>query len=149
MIYLKHFENFENTQMGITEDEIKECFYDLSDDGWVVAVKFDKKMKSSKLNKAELIYKAKSSSIEDIFMDLIPFIGVKIHKKFPEKSFTQELMDLQESKTYKSCVGSLLGRLEEHELLIDHDKIERLPDGGCQIFILICRKSDEVLVSNK
>jgi hypothetical protein len=139
MRYLKYFESSEeNTQMGITTDEVKECFYDLSDEGWVVNVRFSKRMMNAKVD----------SLAGKISMDLIPSIEIKIHKKFPEKVFTQELMGLQESEVYKGCVELLNGRLSEYDLFIEFDKIERVQHtDGSQIFILIYRKSDENLIS--
>jgi hypothetical protein len=78
-------------------------------------------------------------------LDLIPMIEIRIHKKFPEKVFSQELTELQESEVYKGCVELLSGRLSEYDLYINFDRIERTPQGGdgSQIFILIYRKSDK------
>ncbi len=129
MKYLKYFESSEeNTQMGITTEEVKECFYDLSDEGWVVNVRFYKTLRQNGNTLGTL--------------ELIPLIEIRIHKKSPEKVYTPELMNLQGSEVYKGCMGLLNGRLSEYDLGIEFDKIEPMMNGS-QIKILIYRKSDK------
>lgn len=138
MRYLKHFEGLQNTQMGITTDEIKECFYDLSDEGWDVNIRFSKRMMNAKVIREE----------GRISMDLIPSIEVKIHKKSrpngtPINSSIVELQDLQETDTYKHCMSLFSGRLDEYDLFISVEAVQRIVSGGSQIYILIYRKLDE------
>lgn len=129
MRYLKYFESSEeNTQMGITTEEVKECFYDLSDEDWVVNVRFYKTLRQNGNTLGTL--------------ELIPLIEIKIHKKLPEKVYAPELMNLKDSEVYKGCMGLLNGRLSEYDLGIEFDKVEPMMNGS-QIKILIYRKSDK------
>lgn len=143
MKYLKFFEGVEDTQMGISTDEVKECFYDLTDEGWTVVVKFDKKLKSQKNDN--------KPGMTEILMDLIPFLEIKIHKGHVNKISDTELIRLEQSELYKDCISKLKGRIDEHGLVVINNpkynhscgQVEQLPNGGFQIFILIYRKSDE------
>lgn len=143
MKYLKIFEGSKNSLMDIYSDDIKECFYDLSDNGWVINTRFAKKMFSSK---GKFSFQKVSNGEMDL--ELLPYIEVKIHKKFrpngtPVNSSVTELQDLQESILYKECMNIFKSVLDEHGLFISQEKVERLSSGGSQIYILIYRKSDE------
>lgn len=147
MRYLKHFESFEdNTQMGITTDEVKECFYDLSDEGWDIRTRFAKKMFNSKGIPQHFDTNTKPQG--KINLELIPYLEIKIHKKSrpngtPINSSIVELQDLQETDTYKHCMSLFSGRLDEYDLFISVEAVQRIVSGGSQIYILIYRKLDE------
>jgi len=142
MKYLKFFEGVkENTQMGITTEEVKECFYDLTDEGWIVNVRFAKKLSNAKLDKEK----------GGMIMDLLPYLEIKIHKGHVNKFTHSRMIQLELSEVYKECISKLNGRLDEHDLVVVNNpkynshtgQIEQLPNGGFQIYILIYRKSDE------
>lgn len=138
MNYIKYFEGVEDTQMGISSDEIRECFYDLSDEKeWTIIIRFAKKLYNTKVNKEK----------GEVSMYLLPYLEIKIYKMLPEKSSVVEMQELKESELFKGCLESLLGRLNEHNLFIRNNQVERMVSGGSQIFILIYRKSDENYVS--
>ena len=141
MKYLKFFEDKEDTQMGITADEVKECFYDLSDEGWSVVVRFAKKLRNAKLDREK----------GGMIMELLPYLEIKIHKGFANKILGPDLIRLEQSGLYKDCISKLRGRLDEHDLVVINNpkynsnmgQVVQLPNGGFQIYILIYRKSDE------
>lgn len=141
MKYLRFFEGVEDTQMGITTDEIQECFYDLIDEGWIVNVRFAKKLSNAKIDREK----------GGMIMDLIPYLQIKIHKEHVNKFTHTRMIELELSAPYKECVSKLRDRLDEHNLVVVNNpkynshigQIEQLPNGGFEIFILIYRKSDE------
>ena len=137
MRHLKYFENsskIELNQFNIIPEEIRECFYDIEDEGdWSIIVKFVKKLTNSSIDK----------SIGTISMSLIPVIELKIYKKPPLKISAVEMQEFKKSEIYKNCINLLNGRLLDNNLFIKTDVIENISNGGSQIFILIYRKSDE------
>ncbi len=154
MRYLKYFEDLEeNTQMGITEEEIKECFYDLEDEGWKISVDFKKKFSIDRK-------KVTKQNITDLLMpgsfefDLIPYLSVNISRpemhsrviKIDDIEFVNKItVELTDTNIYKGCIGLLSSRLEDYNLFMCKEKIEVRDNGrfGSQIKILIYRKSDE------
>ncbi len=144
MKYLKYFEATEDPDMiRITTDEIKECFYDLEDEGWVIRVESRKKM----FHARDVI-----KTGNNFTASVIPYIEVRITKTFNEPRLgkklklyrdpSKEAKDLSESEEFKGCLGCLNSRLEEHNLFIKSNKVDGMIDGS-KISILIYRKSDE------
>jgi hypothetical protein len=136
MKWLKLFESFEDySQWGITPDDIKECLYEIEDEGWDVNVKFDKKMMSDMVNK-------ENSEFE---FDIVPCIEIKIIRYY--NTYTnnieesKELEKLKLSETYKDFMHHLLGVLQDGNLYIKEEKVEfiKSEEGGSQIFILILK----------
>jgi hypothetical protein len=49
MKYLKTFENSEEIEFGVTPEDIEYLFTDISDNGWIVNVRFMKKYKTKSI----------------------------------------------------------------------------------------------------
>jgi len=137
MRYLKAFESNASDRLGIDINDVKECFYDLSDNGWVINTRFAKRLKNAKVDKGVNKWAGVVS------MDLVPYLEIRIHMKFPLRVSIMTLQELQESDSYKDCMSLLNGFLNDHELFIEQEKVERIKSGGSQIYILIYRKLDQ------
>lgn len=137
MRYLKAFESNASDRLGIDINDVKECFYDLSDNGWVINTRFAKRLKNAKVDKGVNKWAGVVS------MDLVPYLEIRIHMKFPLRVSIMTLQELQESDSYKDCMSLLNWFLNDHELFIEQEKVERIKSGGSQIYILIYRKLDQ------
>jgi hypothetical protein len=130
MKYIKYFEsiNSDNPDLGISLDEIEECFYEMSDSGWIIKVKFDLKLFNSKIDKEKSIF----------IMDKIPFIEILIIMKKGESC--QELLN---SDIYYESISRLEDRLKNANLYIKSQRVHKagplLPDRS-QIVILVSKK---------
>jgi len=138
---MRHLKTFESEsasdRLGIDINDVKECFYDLSDNGWVINTRFAKRLRNAKVEKGVNKWDGVVS------MDLVPYLEIRIHMKFPLRVSVMTLQELQEKDTYKDCITQLKGILNDHDLFISQEKVERIKSGGSQIYILIYRKSDE------
>jgi len=149
MKYLKTFESndihieslkMNQSEFGITPDEIKYLFTDISDNGWTVNAQSLKKLK-------ELVYDESKNSILNFY--LIPYIQVSINKTTPfEQRFnrsewkeTQELKSFTESDEFKEIIEVISLRLDESELYI-----QKLSYVNNTFNILIYRKTDQNLI---
>jgi hypothetical protein len=145
MKYLNKFESndihieslkMNQSEFGITPDEIKYLFTDISDNGWTVNAQSLKKLK-------ELVYDESKNSILNFY--LIPYIQVSINKTTPfEQRFnrsewkeTQELKSFTESDEFKEIIEVISLRLNDLGYYINKQVIENK-----QLNILIYRKTD-------
>ena len=136
MKYLKTFESSEETEFGVTPEDIEYLFTDISDNGWQVDVSFLKKL---------FDFKGTDKSIFKKF-SLIPYIQVSISKPTPhEQRFnrspwneSQELQSFTESDEFKEIIEVASLRLDELELYI-----QKLSYVNNTFNILIYRKTDQ------
>ena len=140
MKYLKTFEsNEEELEFGVTPDDIRYLFTDISDNGWKVDVKFLRKL---------FDFKHTDKSIFKKF-SLIPYIQVSISKPTPhEQRFnrspwneSQELQSFTESDEFQEIIEVASLRLDELELYI-----QKLSYVNNTFNILIYRKTDQNLI---
>jgi len=141
MKYLNKFENhhFNRTgeeDLGVSLDDIKYLFTDLSDNGWSVDVRFMQKL-----------HQFKDVPVDKEFpVGLIYYIQVSISKPTPyEQRFNrsswnevQELNKLADSEEYKELIDIVSLRLDDLGLYI---KKQERPHK--QLNILIYRKVDK------
>ena len=138
MKYLKKFEsNDDELQFGITPDDVKYLFTDISDSGWKVNVLFLKKL---------FDFRRVSDSDGDLKFGLIPYIKVSVSKPTPvEDRFNrsewreiQELNAFKDSDEFKEILEVASLRLDELGLYVNKISLENR-----QFNILIYRKTDE------
>ncbi len=137
MKYLKYFESSEDyiRDYGLTPDDVKFLFTDLIDLGWIVNVRFYKKL--YKLDIHEPIKQG------DINLGLVPYIDINITKDWPRYDVsiwqaTKILNDLINSEEYLEIIDVASHRLADENLFIQKQNIENK-----QIHILIYRKTDK------
>ncbi len=137
MKYLKYFESSEDyiRDYGLTPDDVKFLFTDLIDLGWIVNVRFYKKL--YKLDIHEPIKQG------DINLGLVPYIDINITKDWPRYDVsiwqaTKILNDLINSEEYLEIIDVASHRLADENLFIQKQHIENK-----QIHILIYRKTDK------
>ena len=141
MKYLKYFESesiedkFYTNEYGISPDELKYFFTDLTDSGWKINIGFHKKL--YKFDVHEPIKPV------DITVGFVPYIEVKITKDWDRFGVsiwqaTQYLNDLINSEEYLEIIDVAAHRLSDSSLFIQRQYIENK-----QIHILIYRKTDE------
>ena len=135
MKYLKTFESSEELEFGVTPEDIEYLFTDISDNGWMVDVKFLRKL---------FDYKHTDKPI--LKFGLIPYIEVSISKPTPfEQRFNrsqwneiQELKSFTESDEFQEIIEVASLRLDELELYI-----QKLSYVNNAFNILIYRKTDQ------
>jgi len=101
MKYLKTFESSEEQEFGVTLDDIKYLFTDISDNGWRVDVRFLRKL-----------FDLKSTGMPILKFGLIPYIQVSISKPTPHTdrfsrspwNEAQELQSFVESDEFKEII---------------------------------------------
>lgn len=139
MKYLKYFESIEDRfyskEYGISPDELKYYFTDLSDNGWVINIGFHKKFYKFDVHEP--------MRSDDIKLGLIPYIEVTITKDWPRFDVsiwqaTNYLNELINSEEYLEIMEVVSLRLSDENLFIQKQYIENK-----QIHILIYRKTDE------
>ncbi len=137
MKHLRYFESQEDYQRdyGLTPDDVKFLFTDLIDLGWIVNVRFYKKL--YKLDIHEPIKQG------DIKLGLVPYIDIIITKDWPRYDVsiwqaTKILNDLINSEEYLEIIDVASHRLADENLFIQKQHIENK-----QIHILIYRKTDK------
>jgi hypothetical protein len=115
MKYLKKFESSEEIDFGVTPEDIKYLFTDISDIGWQVDVKFLRRLFGAKPDKP--IFKE---------FNLIPYIEVTISKPTQiEQRFSrskwkevQELKSFIESDEFREIIEVASLRLDDLDLYI-------------------------------
>ena len=135
MKYLKTFESSEELEFGVTPEDIKYLFTDISDNGWKVDVKFLRKL-----------FDFKHTDKPILKFGLIPYIEVLISKPTPfEQRFNrsqwneiQELKSFTESDEFQEIIEVASLRLDELELYI-----QKLSYVNNTFNILIYRKTDQ------
>lgn len=135
MKYLKTFENSEELEFSVTPEDIKYLFTDISDNGWLVNVRFLRKL-----------FDFKHTDKPILKFGLIPYIEVSISKPTPfEQRFNrsqwneiQELKSFTESDEFQEIIEVASLRLDELELYI-----QKLSYVNNAFNILIYRKTDQ------
>ena len=135
MKYLKTFENSEELEFGVVPEDIKYLFTDISDNGWLVNVRFLRKL-----------FDFKHTDKPILKFGLIPYIEVSISKPTPvEQRFNrsqwneiQELKSFTESDEFQEIIEVASLRLDELELYI-----QKLSYVNNTFNILIYRKTDQ------
>ena len=135
MKYLKKFENSEEIEFGVIPEDIEYLFTDISDNGWIVNVRFLRKL---------FDYKHTDKPI--LKFGLVPYIEVSISKPTPvEQRFnrspwneSQELQSFVESDEFKEIIEVASLRLDELELYIQKKSYV-----NNAFNILIYRKTDQ------
>ena len=135
MKYLKTFENSEELEFGVTPEDIKYLFTDISDNGWLVDVKFLRKL-----------FDFKHTDKPILKFELIPYIEVSISKPTPisdrfsrsRYSESQELKSFVESDEFKEIIEVASLRLDEFGLYIESQSYV-----NNAFNILIYRKTDQ------
>ena len=117
--YLKHY--------GITPDDLRDFFVDLSDDGWDIIPRFMKKMYQ--------FTDTQPMKDSDIKLGLIPYIQIEITKKTTSDA---ELKSLLNSEQFIDILDVVAHRLLDVGFYIKRSFIENK-----RLTILIYRKSDE------
>jgi len=138
MKHLKTFENSEELEFGVTPEDIKYLFTDISDNGWKVDVTFLKKL---------FDFRRFNDGDENLKFGLIPYIKVSISKPTPvEDRFNrsqwkevQELNAFTNSDEFKEIIEVASLRLDELGLYIN----KQAPGENSQFNIFIYRKTDE------
>ncbi len=132
MKYLKTFENSEEIDFGVTPEDIEYLFTDISDNGWVVNVRFMKKLYDLSTGTRQHLLK----------FDLIPYIQISISKNWDRYVSpwlaTQHLNELLNSEEYKEIIEVTSLRLDDLGYYIQKQYIERK-----HLNILIYRKTDQ------
>jgi hypothetical protein len=159
MKYLKKFESSNDEILGVTPEDIKYLFTDISDNGWTVHVRFLKKLFDFTL-KPEFkdtsitwidgnVY---SSTGSDLKFGLIPYIQVSISKPTPFEQRNrrskwveiQELNDYINSEDFKEIIEVVSLRLNDLGLYIKSSILETTDwNNKIQFNIFIYRKTDE------
>ena len=136
MKYLKTFEsNEEELEFGVTPDDIRYLFTDISDNGWRVDVRFLRKL-----------FDFKQTDMPILKFGLIPYIQVSISKPTPHTdrfsrspwNEAQELQSFVESDEFKEVIEVASLRLDESELYIQKQSYV-----NTAFNILIYRKTDQ------
>ena len=136
MKYLKTFEsNEEELEFGVTPDDIRYLFTDISDNGWRLDVRFLRRL-----------FDLKSTGMPILKFGLIPYIQVSISKPTPHTdrfsrspwNESQELQSFVESDEFKEIIEVASLRLDELELYI-----QKLSYVNNAFNILIYRKTDQ------
>lgn len=148
MKYLKKFEsNDDELQFGVTPDDIRYLFTDISDNGWKLDVRFLKKFFDFRT------FNDSDDDQEDLKFGLIPYIQVSISKptafedRFKRSKWheSKELNVFTTSDEFKEIIEVASLRLDELGLYInkkgqpDHNRIGE----NIQFNIFIYRKTDE------
>ena len=137
MKYLKKFEsNEEEIEFGVTPEDIEYLFTDISDNGWIVDVRFMRKLYDFSTGTRKPLLK----------FALLPYIQVSISKPTPvEQRFNrsqwneiQELKSFTESEEFKEIIEVASLRLDELDLYIQKQSYE-----NNAFNILIYRKTDQ------
>jgi hypothetical protein len=133
MKYLKTFENSEEVEFGVTPQDIEFLFTDLSDNGWIVDVKFMRKLYDFSTGTRKPLLK----------FALLPYIQINIGKNWDRFEVspwlaTQYLNDLLNSEEYKEIIEVASLRLDDLGYYIQKQYIERK-----HLNILIYRKTDQ------
>ncbi len=132
MKYLKTFENSEEIEFGVTPEDIEYLFTDISDNGWIVNVRFMKKLYDFSTGTRQHLLK----------FDLIPYIQISISKNWDRYVSpwlaTQHLNELLNSEEYKEIIEVASLRLDDLGYYIQKQYIERK-----HLNILIYRKTDQ------
>lgn len=145
MKYLKKFEsNEEELEFGVTPDDIKYLFTDISDNGWRVGVSFLRKLFDFK----QTDMSTGNNKLLQNFLkfSLIPYIQVSISKPTPHTdrfsrspwNEAQELQSFVESNEFKEIIEVASLRLDESELYIQKQSYV-----NNTFNILIYRKTDQ------
>lgn len=136
MKYLKTFEsNEEELEFGVTPDDIRYLFTDISDNGWRLDVRFLRKL-----------FDFKQTDTPILKFGLIPYIQVSISKPTPHTdrfsrspwNESQELQSFIESDEFKEIIEVASLRLDELELYINKQSYVNNAYN-----ILIYRKTDQ------
>lgn len=136
MKYLKTFEsNEEELEFGVTPDDIRYLFTDISDNGWRLDVRFLRKL-----------FDFKQTETPILKFGLIPYIQVSISKPTPHNdrfsrspwNEAQELQSFVESDEFKEIIEVASLRLDELELYINKQSYVNNAYN-----ILIYRKTDQ------
>ena len=136
MKYLKTFEsNEEELEFGVTPDDIRYLFTDISDNGWRLDVRF-----------LRSLFDLKSTGMTILKFGLIPYIQVSISKPTPHTdrfsrspwNEAQELQSFVESDEFKEVIEVASLRLDELELYINKQSYVNNTYN-----ILIYRKTDQ------
>lgn len=140
MKHLRFFESLSSEndyirEYGLTPDDVKFFFTDLTDLGFLVNVRFYKKLFKLDINEP--------MKDGDIKLGLIPYIDVTITKNWPRFDVsiwqaTQILSDLINSEDYLEIIDVASHRLSDENLFIKKQHIENK-----QIHILIYRETDK------
>jgi hypothetical protein len=133
MKYLKTFENSEEIEFGVTPEDIEYLFTDISDNGWIVNVRFMKKLYDFSTGTRQNLLK----------FDLIPYIQISISKNWDRFEVspwlaTKYLNELLNSEEYKEIIEVASLRLEDLGYYIQKEHIENK-----HLNILIYRKTDQ------
>jgi hypothetical protein len=132
MKYLKTFENSEEIEFGVTPEDIEYLFTDISDNGWIVNVRFMKKLYDFSTGTRQHLLK----------FNLIPYIQISISKNWDRYVSpwlaTQHLNELLNSEEYKEIIEVTSLRLDDLGYYIQKQYIERK-----HLNILIYRKTDQ------
>lgn len=136
MKYLKTFEsNEEELEFGVTPDDIRYLFTDISDNGWRLDVRFLRKL-----------FDFKQTDTPILKFGLIPYIQVSISKPTPHTdrfsrspwNESQELQSFIESDEFKEIIEVASLRLDELGLYINKQSYVNNAYN-----ILIYRKTDQ------
>ena len=136
MKYLKTFEsNEEELEFGVTPDDIRYLFTDISDNGWRLDVRFLRKL-----------FDFKQTDMPILKFGLIPYIQVSISKPTPHTdrfsrspwNESQELQSFVESDEFKEIIEVASLRLDELGLYINKQSYVNNAYN-----ILIYRKTDQ------
>ena len=136
MKYLKTFEsNEEELEFGVTPDDIRYLFTDISDNGWRLDVRFLRKL-----------FDFKQTDTPILKFGLIPYIQISISKPTPHNdrfsrspwNEAQELQSFIESDEFKEIIEVASLRLDELELYINKQSYVNNAYN-----ILIYRKTDQ------
>ena len=136
MKYLKTFEsNEEELEFGVTPDDIRYLFTDISDNGWRLDVRFLRKL-----------FDFKQTDTPILKFGLIPYIQVSISKPTPHNdrfsrspwNEAQELQSFVESDEFKEIIEVASLRLDELGLYINKQSYVNNAYN-----ILIYRKTDQ------
>lgn len=136
MKYLKTFEsNEEELEFGVTPDDIRYLFTDISDNGWRLDVRFLRKL-----------FDFKQTDMPILKFGLIPYIQVSISKPTPHTdrfsrspwNESQELQSFIESDEFKEIIEVASLRLDELGLYINKQSYVNNAYN-----ILIYRKTDQ------
>lgn len=132
MKYLKKFESSEELEFGVIPEDIEYLFTDLSDNGWIVDIKFMKKL-----------YDFSIGTRQHLKFVLLPYIQISISKNWERFEVspwlaTQYLNELLNSEEYKEIIEVASLRLDDLGYYIQKQYVERK-----QLNILIYRKTDQ------
>jgi hypothetical protein len=133
MKYLKTFENSEEIEFGVTPEDIEYLFTDISDNGWIVNVRFMRKLYDFSTGTRQHLLK----------FALIPYIQISISKNWDRFEVspwlaTKYLNELLNSEEYKEVIEVASLRLEDLGYYIQKEHIENK-----HLNILIYRKTDQ------